>query len=468
MTSFQQPEEWSIILNALADDTLNSEQEQRFVELLRSESDFRSEYVRFCQLLTQLQWKVSAESGQQFVSGVRETRTDVELKARLDSITRINSRRSYLAVVGIVAAFALIGFLWLMFASGDPTSPEIVVAGHVTAIEGRISIIREGETAVVLRAESLVEQPWPVALNDHVRVDFGSSGSVTLADGTKLELRSETDIRLTAGNDATVGLIAGRLRAEVATQRPGHALNFVTPRVNVNVLGTVLELATGGAVDEVAVEEGLVRVGRKVDAQMTNVAAGQYLSVPDTGDLLLTNWPQPGDVWVEDFEQGQPAGWIGRAIDDDLPEASEVGVQGVAVRDVDGPRREIRSPLMTEGLFAWKSDSVLQVTYRVPPPGWFHIYLLARTYGDPQPVLTYCCVRPKLWRQRPGDWQTATIPLAEFRRIDENSSKPTLGRIPLQIAFSGPAGFESVVIDRIEVRRETMAKEENTHANASE
>lgn len=57
MTSFQQPEEWSILLNAVADDTLTGEQEQRFVELLRSEADFRGEYVRFCQLLTQLQWK---------------------------------------------------------------------------------------------------------------------------------------------------------------------------------------------------------------------------------------------------------------------------------------------------------------------------------------------------------------------------------------------------------------------------
>lgn len=57
MTFFRQPKEWSILLNAVADDTLTGEQEQRFVELLRSEADFRGEYVRFCQLLTQLQWK---------------------------------------------------------------------------------------------------------------------------------------------------------------------------------------------------------------------------------------------------------------------------------------------------------------------------------------------------------------------------------------------------------------------------
>ena len=468
MTSSKYPEEWSILLNALADDRLTAEQERRFVDLLRSEAEFRREYVRFCQLLTQLQWKASAVSGQQLVEETGETRTDVELQTRLDPTARLNSRRSYLAVVGIVAAFALIGFLWLMFAPGDPTSPEMVAAGHVTAVHGQISILREGQAAVELRTESTGELPWPLATNNQIRVGFGSSGTLTLADGTRLELRPETDIGLKVGSDVTVELLAGSLRAEVAKQSPGESLKFVTQRVNVNVLGTVLELLTHGEVDEVAVEEGLVRVSRQGDAQTTNVAAGQSLVVPDVGELTLIDWPVPAAEWVENFERGLPPDWIGRPVNDDLPEDSKVGVKGVAVRDVHRPRREIRSPLMTEGLFAWKSDSVLQLTYRVEPPGWFHIYLLARTYDDPQPVMTYCCVKPELWRQRPGDWQTATIPLSEFRRTDANRDEPTLGRIPLQISFSGPAGLESVVVDRIEVHRDTLPRDVRIHANASE
>jgi ferric-dicitrate binding protein FerR (iron transport regulator) len=61
MSQFTQPEEWSILLNALADDELTSEQERRLIELMQADVEFRREYVRFCQLLTQLHWQHDIE-----------------------------------------------------------------------------------------------------------------------------------------------------------------------------------------------------------------------------------------------------------------------------------------------------------------------------------------------------------------------------------------------------------------------
>ena len=45
MSSISPPEERSILLNAMADDVLNAEQELRLIELLQADADFRLESV---------------------------------------------------------------------------------------------------------------------------------------------------------------------------------------------------------------------------------------------------------------------------------------------------------------------------------------------------------------------------------------------------------------------------------------
>ena len=136
-----------------------------------------------------------------------------------------------------------------------------------------------------------------------------------------------------------------------------------------------------------------------------------------------------------------------------LPNQSRGGVRSIP--DLQGQQtvQKLQSPLDPSGLFFWHDDSLLHLTFKIQPPGWFHIYLLARTYQESRPVLTYCYVDLSLWQTQPGEWRTVSIPLSEFRLQNYAQDNPVLGRIPLQISVRGESETDGFMIDRIWVTR---------------
>ncbi|MCA9021643.1 MAG: hypothetical protein KDA74_15950, partial [Planctomycetaceae bacterium] len=180
---------------------------------------------------------------------------------------------------------------------------------------------------------------------------------------------------------------------------------------------------------------------------------GQFLPVTETAPLSIVEWPLPADEWSVDFESGLPVGWQGKRVRDSLPKNSRGAVRSVSVLQDQQMVQKIQSPLNPSGLFFWHEDSLLNLRFKVQPPGWFHIYLHARTYEDSRPVLTYCYVDLSLWQNQPGEWRTVSIPLSEFRLISYAKDKPALGRVPVQISFSGESETDGFMIDRVWVTR---------------
>jgi ferric-dicitrate binding protein FerR (iron transport regulator) len=103
----------------------------------------------------------------------------------------------------------------------------------------------------------------------------GSHALLVFADGTRLELDSETHARdLFDQPRKSLRLERGSLRADVVPQPPGRPMAFRTPQAEATVLGTRLALRVEGGVTRLEVQEGRVRLTRLSDGASADVRAG--------------------------------------------------------------------------------------------------------------------------------------------------------------------------------------------------
>lgn len=449
------PDEWSELLNGMADNTLSGEQEQRLAELLRTDIEFRQEYVRFCQLISLLTWQSAAGP------------TVVQPSAPTASIHGQDKRscsawgwRKTVAVA-IVAVMVVGGLVWQ-----GRLLPGNNSLGTLADVVGRVGITRGDAAPIWIDAQEHGQAEWRLNSGDGVQTDRLSSAKLILSDQTEIQIDPETDLALTVGAGLIVELTQGHVSASVTPQQPGQSLTFVTGLSEVRVLGTKLEILAAVKRTEVAVASGRVRVTRPRDGSWADVGTSQFLSVAETGDLSVIDLPQPLDEWNEDFEQGLPSGWTGGSVRDDLPENSRGAAGAVSVSHPGSRMLEIGSPTREEGLFAWHADSVLHFTFRVRPPEWFHVYLFARSYCEPPVLFTYCLVKPELWQTAAGEWRTVSIPLSEFHSVTSGRDEATLGRIPVRLVFSGQGGATGVEIDRVWIDRSGANADDGLSSNA--
>lgn len=183
------------------------------------------------------------------------------------------------------------------------------------------------------------------------------------------------------------------------------------------------------------------------------MAASQFLSVAESGELCVVDVTPLPDEWSQDFQSGFPPDWTGRYVATGLPPRSRGAVMPVPVPSLEGSHQEIGSAMVESGLFAWHGDSRLHLSYQVLPPGWFHVYVFARPVDDPDALVTLCCVKPELWHSTTGQWQTVSIPLSEFQVVTHNWDGPALGLIPVRIVIRNRSDSMDVTIDRIWVDR---------------
>jgi hypothetical protein len=314
-------------------------------------------------------------------------------------------------------------------------------------------VFHDSEPPIEVSPAVLSESGWPLKAGDRLQTEFLESATVVLADQTRLLMVSKTELSLGEKLDNQVRLASGRITAEVEPQRADRPLDFVTPHATIRVLGTSLELLAAAERTDVAITEGKVRVTRNEDKATVDVFATQFVAVTPTGPLSVVDWPLAPDVWSEDFENGLPLGWRGQVVREGLPTGSHGALEAVAPTSSRNRLAEVASPLRKQGLFAWHADTVLHLTFRVPPPAWLHINFLVRSYDRSEPLRAWCRVDPELWQTNPGEWRTVSIPLAEFQFSGFENPGEELGRIPLQLLIVGPADLPGVVIDAIRVDR---------------
>lgn len=203
--SSQTPDERSVLLHAVAEQSLTAEQERRLADLLRNDAAFRREYVRFRELVTQLMWESSAPSEPRSSAEAIGGSSVVRPSHQSAVTSSHNTIRFRIAATGLMGAAIMVALMW-SGAFGPAASP-----GSLSGIVERIEITREGHPAVLLRAEDVAQRAWPLQRNDRIKTNPGSSALLTLLDGTRIRILPSTQLTTTASVDASLTLGTGGL-----------------------------------------------------------------------------------------------------------------------------------------------------------------------------------------------------------------------------------------------------------------
>jgi len=156
-----------------------------------------------------------------------------------------------LAGVAAVVAVALV----LSFSGMFPAkrSPALAVGAVVESVDGTLHL-DSGGSSRALRAGDVIPR------GDSVRSGAPRGAVLALPDGSRIEMRADSELRVETANDgAGIRLRQGSVIVKAAKQRGGH-LYVRTVDLSASVVGTVFMVSVDALSSRVGVIEGEVRV----------------------------------------------------------------------------------------------------------------------------------------------------------------------------------------------------------------
>jgi uncharacterized protein (TIGR03435 family) len=148
--------------------------------------------------------------------------------------------------------------------------PLAVAAAMVIAAVGTAIVLRTADTPLFRVVEGDVYQ------GDTIRSNGGGGAVLTLADSSRIEMRSPSELSLERAADGVrIRLHSGGIIVNAAKQRAGH-LYVRTKEMTVSVVGTVFLVNADDGGSRVAVIEGTVRVQQ--GATDTNLLPGDQVA----------------------------------------------------------------------------------------------------------------------------------------------------------------------------------------------
>jgi uncharacterized protein (TIGR03435 family) len=154
------------------------------------------------------------------------------------------------AVLGVIMAIVFSRISWR-----KPSSP---VESHVAVVEFIDGALRgvQKEQHRVMQVNDTLE------VGESVRTGSGAGAGLTLSDGSRIEIRAESELTLERANDGTrIRLGHGSIIVNATKQGAGH-LYVETRHINVSVIGTIFFVSAAESGSEAGVIEGEVRVRR--------------------------------------------------------------------------------------------------------------------------------------------------------------------------------------------------------------
>jgi hypothetical protein len=192
----------------------------------------------------------------------------------------------------------------------------------------------------------------------------------------------------------------------------------------------------------------MVRLVRVRDGQAVEVPDGKYAVVTEQNNLSVEDIPRLSDAWEVDFEQGLPEGWdAGQRVTEGLPPGSRGGIKAVHKESEDLYLISSQEAWV-QGLFASRKTSHLHVTYKMERPNWINALIVTRTSDPDEPHHSGNYVFKDFPWVEPGQWQTLSIPLAQFERIHRGDVRLE-EVVPYKLGFFSGTPDRGLVIDRI-------------------
>ncbi|MDX1948769.1 MAG: FecR domain-containing protein [Pirellulaceae bacterium] len=273
------------LLSGVVEGTLTDEESAQLRERLERSADDRRAYLQYVDLHTVLMGEIAFARG-------------TESLGRLSAAARpAGPRRKAFAVwgalaVGLAAAVLLMSGAWRYW---DPKESGPGLGGVAVTPVAWARVV-ESAGNVEVRGESGISQPIGpdglIASGQTLRTGTDDSfAAVELADGTRLFLCPETQVRLSADDAEHPGrrmvLSSGVLQVSVPALPGNRPVVVATPQAEITVSDTRMVVSSPDARSTaVETERGQARVVRTADGQSAEVPAG-YFTVALENETLL-------------------------------------------------------------------------------------------------------------------------------------------------------------------------------------
>jgi len=393
------------LLNGLADGVLGDEEEARLAQILRGDAAARRHYRQFMTLHAGLMWDYAAAAG-----APSEEQPDRSSTAQ---------PRRFRVVAAILAAAAVVATL---FATRDRSTHELVTLDSVT---GAVSWSgNAGELRAGLQAEATLHEGSLTLEGD------GATAQMHFRDGTIIGLSGEAELAFADNGQKRLVLKRGTISAHVKPQPSGSPMRIRTPTAEIEVVGTVFNLAARPADTWLKVDEGAVRFKRLSDGHVIDVPAQStaLASLNTAQHLSAVTTPRPLHEWSYDFASSiPPERW--RGVWHSSPEGGRMlATAYVARRNPDGTTithfgvsirtAELNPPVALTA----REDSIIHYRLKQDSPAPLQLMLLTSDgkggYGG-----NFECTLPadRLHPDSSG-WCTVEIPLSQFAPADPRPS----------------------------------------------
>lgn len=430
------------LVASLVDETIGEDDLRELNESLDGDPNNQELYKRYLDLHCQLEWNLNANDDIAALAS-----THAPLAANRTPASAATSRRSRRWIVAAVGACGLAFVLWLSNGTRD-----VSVEAALGDFDGEVVVKRAGGEM------PLVSHGMDIQAGDSIETRGDTSfATLEFSDQSRFVLVSDSSAALDKRNLKNVVFRRGRLIASVGNRPATNPFVVAAPHANVRVLGTIA-LESRQKQTNLNVLQGLVGVTPKPVGDPVEVSQGEYLvAYTDRPFEIEETTPEEGG-WSVDFEDGLPEHWRGGVFESEgLPRNSKGGVRA-ARNQVNGQDYyQINSQEeWARGLFAYRDDLHLDITFKMGHSNWANIFFIARTSDvKNQKTFLHKFTIP-FGPGSDGVWWKMTVPLSKFQLKTINGFEdipPTNDELVFGMLFSSPAPDRGLVIDEVVVKR---------------
>jgi len=353
----------------------------------------------------------------------------------------------------LLAIFGMAGTLaWMTLISNDAKNSIAVVS----VVEGSPSV--DFKAAVVgteIQSGDLIRC---TGIEDSVELMF--------PDGSRLAVIGDSDVvcKVVDGQKQIVAS-SGNLWASVKPQPADKPMLVVTPRAEMQVLGTELVVSSGRKATVLQVNSGRVRMKRLRDNREVEVESSEVARASDVQEFTSMPVTRLPSTYDADFDNELPEGWL-YGVREHLDD--EVGFGIRAEFNQDAQFYEIVTPKpFVDGLFKLQSDTHINVRIRMENPGFYQILMGVRGADfDPAATRVYEFQQSPDDRLELGEWTTLSIPLSSFKQTGPDSLKvlfeersggpPKPGDVGYFLYVSSQRHDNGLELDRVWVSRNAV------------
>ena len=357
--------------------------------------------------------------------------------------------KKWMTALGGVAAMIGVFFIVNHFLGISPHESKTVAV--LSGFEGTVVVTdKNGETRTALAGLNL--HPGDVVESRGT----DNKATLTFGDGSRFLLVGESSMALHRQIQKKVILHRGRLMASIREQSAPDQFEVSTPHANIVVLGTKFTLESLPEQTSLEVLHGRVGAISPAAPSQVKVSQGEFLVARKDQPLVVKTSSQGDGGWTEDFEDGLPENWHSGILESKgLPGNSKGGVRTVKNVIANQDYYQVITPQeWTRGLFTYRGDMHLQVTFKMEHPDWANIFFIART-AEIENHETFLHKFTIPFRPSSDDvWWKLTVPLSDFQLKTDNGFEaipPAAGEVVFGFSFSAPAPDRGMVIDEIAI-----------------